>query len=155
MRTQRDKCLYYKEGIKYFVTRKYRIKLDIIPYAPICLSLQTEDVNGNVVHIPIATMDMEGNTVIYPRYAWDGASGPTYDSLNTMIASLIHDLLYQFIRLGLIDPKYKEYADHMLKVIGIEDGMLPCRASYYKLAVDKFGAPSTMPSSERKELVAP
>ena len=155
MSTKRDKCLYYKEGIKYFVTRKYKIKLDIIPYAPICLSFTTEDVNGDVVHIPIATMDMEGNTVIYPRYAWDGASGPTWDTLSTMIASLVHDLIYQFIRLGLIDPKYKTYADEMLKVIGIEDGMWKFRAGYYQLAVSLLADGCTKPSSERKELIAP
>lgn len=152
---KREKCLYYKEGIKYFVTRHYHIKLEVKPTLPICVSFDTEDIYGNAVKIPLIKMDVEGNTVIFPMYAWDGVSGPTYDSLNTMITGLVHDVGYQLIRLGLIDSSYKEYFDNLLKVIGIEDGMMEFRASYYKFAVEKFGDFATRPSSERPELVAP
>ena len=35
---------------------------------------------------------------VKPGYAWDGASGPTIDTKNTVAASMIHDILYQFMR---------------------------------------------------------
>ena len=152
---ERDKCLYFKEGYKYWVNRPYHIKLNIVPFAPICLSFKTVDVKNNIVEIPLVTMDMQGNMVIYTSYVWDGASGPTWDTLNSMIGSLIHDVLYQLIRLGLIDDRYKEYADQVLHNICTEDGMFEWRADLWKFAVGEFGGDSCKPSAEHKELVAP
>jgi len=137
----RDKCLYFKRGYKYQTSREYRIKLDIVPYAPI--------------HTKFVKMDMDGQTWIFTGYSWDGASGPTWDTLNSMTGSLVHDVLYQLIRLGLIDAKYKEYADRVLHDICTEDGMFSWRADYWKWAVLKFGAGSCRPSAEPKEEVAP
>jgi len=137
----RDKLLYFKRGYKYQVARDYRIKLAVIPYEPICL--------------PFVLMDTAGDTVIKTGYAWNGASGPTLDTRNTMAGSLVHDLLYQLIRLGLIDPKYKAYADRMLKEICVEDGMNRIRAACWLWAVKTFGGASCKPDAEPKEEVAP
>ena len=35
---------------------------------------------------------------VYPGYRWDGASGPTIDSEDSMQASLFHDVVYQMLR---------------------------------------------------------
>lgn len=137
----RDRALYYRQGYKYQVTRPYRIKLAITPYAPVRLD-----------HIE---MDMSGELRILPGYAWNGASGPTWDTRNSMIGSLIHDVIYQLIRLGLISPEYKEYGDRVLRDICIEDGMLRFRAAYWQCAVLNFGAGSCRPSAEPPEMVAP
>ena len=40
----------------------------------------------------------DGVLIIYPPYAWDGSSGPVYDSKGTMLASLVHDIIYQMLR---------------------------------------------------------
>lgn len=72
-----------------------------------------------------------------------------------MIGSLVHDVLYQLIRLGLIDPKYKEYADQLLRDICVEDGMFSIRASFWRWAVLNFGTGSCRPSAEPNEEVAP
>lgn len=138
---ERDKQLFFKRGYKYQTSRDYHIKLDVVPVEPIAL--------------PFVRMDKEGNTVIYAGYAWNGASGPTIDTLTTMIASLGHDLGYQLIRLGLLDKKYKEYFDELLAKIGIEDGMCPLRANSWCVAVKLFGNGSCRPSAEPKEEVAP
>jgi hypothetical protein len=138
---ERDKHLYFKSGYKYQTACDYRIKLEVIPYQPVCL--------------PFISMDMTGDTLIRMGYAWDGASGPTIDTRNTMIGSLVHDMLYQLIRLGLIDPKYKEYADRMLKEICIEDGMNTIRAAVWCQAVKMFGGPSCKPDTEPREEIAP
>jgi len=137
----RDKLLYFKRGYKYQVARDYRIKLAVIPYEPICL--------------PFVLMDTAGDTIIKTGYAWNGASGPTLDTRNTMTGSLVHDLLYQLIRLGLIDPKYKAYADRILKEICVEDGMNRIRAACWLWAVKTFGGASCKPDAEPKEEVAP
>ncbi len=137
----RDKCLYFSRGYKYQVRRPFHITLQIVPYAPIDL--------------PFVKMSMMGELIVCIGYAWNGASGPTWDTLNSMIGSLIHDIIYQLIRLGLIDPKYKAYGDEVLHDLCTEDGMLSIRADYWRWAVLEFGASSCLPSAEPKEEVAP
>lgn len=55
------------------------------------------------------------------RYAWDGASGPARDTPTNMRASLFHDALCQLIAEGLLDKKYRKYADELLRTIFLED----------------------------------
>ena len=52
-----------------------------------------------------------GRIIIKKGYAWDGASGPTIDTKSSMRASLVHDALYQLIRLKLLPFSYKAIAD--------------------------------------------
>jgi len=138
---ERDHCLYFSEGYKYWVRRDFHIKLDIVPF--------------EYVNLQFLTMDLDGDTVIRQGYAWNGASGPTWDTLNSMIGSLVHDALYQLIRLGMIDKSYKKYADKVLHDLCTEDGMYSWRADYWRWAVLNFGEGSCRPSAEPKELVAP
>ena len=59
-----------------------------------------------------------GNTItFYEGYSWDGASGPAIDTKDTHLASLVHDGLYQAIRLGRLDPNMKGAADDELMSI--------------------------------------
>ena len=138
---ERDKQLYFSRGYKYWVRKPYHIKLDVIP--------------DEAFDLDFIRMDMKGNLLVRPGYAWDGASGPTWDTLNSMRVSLVHDILYQLIRIGKIDSKYKEYADKVLHDLCTEDGMFKWRADYWRWAVLKFGAGSTRPSAEPKIEVAP
>lgn len=48
---------------------------------------------------------------IYKGYSWDGASGPTWDTNDTITPSLVHDVLYQAIREGLLSPTRRFDAD--------------------------------------------
>jgi hypothetical protein len=152
---ERDKCLYFKEGYKYWVNRPYHIKIEIHPKRNICLSFKTSDIYGNQVEIPLVTLDTKGNLIVYTAYVWDGASGPTWDTLNSMIGSLIHDVIYQLIRLGLIDDSYKTYADQLLHDLCTADGMWEFRADYWQWAVKEFGTGSCRPSAEHQEMIAP
>jgi hypothetical protein len=151
----RDKTLFYKKGYKYWVTRPYRIKLDIHPSKILYISFKTVDLKGNIVEIPMVTLNPSGLLIVYPSYVWDGASGPTWDTKNSMIGSLIHDVIYQLIRLGFIDSNYKEYADKILHDLCEADGMYSCRARLWWLAVTLFGRNAIRPSSEHLEEVAP
>lgn len=97
-------------------------------------------------------------------YAWDGGSSPfsklplvgSWTKTKTTIQnSLVHDMLYQLIRLGLLSDEFKEPADQLLRDIGIEDGMYRWRANAWYNAVAKFGSPATHSHAEPKILVLP
>jgi len=152
---ERDKSLYYKEGYKYWVNRPYHIKIDIHPKELICISYKTIDVKYNEVEIPIVTLSQNGMLIVYTGYVWDGASGCTIDTLSSMIGSLVHDVGYQLIRLGLIDKEYKKYFDKLLHDICTEDGMWSIRADCWEWAVNNFGSDACKPSAEHLEMVAP
>lgn len=83
------------------------------------------------------TLD-NGTLLINARYAWDGPSGPTIDTKDFMRGSLVHDALYQLIREGLIESKYRKYADELLKDICLQDGMPSWRAWYVYTCVRLF-----------------
>lgn len=86
-------------------------------------------------------------------YAWDGPSGPTIDTKNFMRGSLVHDVLYQMIREGLLSKELKDDADRLLQTICIEDGMSKFRAWYVYQAVKRFGKQPMLSNKDIK--VAP
>lgn len=138
--TDADKSLHFRRGYKYQVSSLFHIKLTLLGYS---------------VRLPFIQLSADGDLFIHPGYAWNGASGPTWDTLNSMRGSLVHDVLYQLIRLGYIGIEHKDYADQMLHDLCTEDGMFSWRADYWFWAVTKFGSASCLPSSEPKEEVAP
>jgi hypothetical protein len=86
-------------------------------------------------------------------YAWDGPSGPTYDSKSALRASLIHDTLYQLISEGILDDKQREAADNELYTTLLEDGVNKVRAYLWYLAVRAFGGASS--TTQTRTEVAP
>lgn len=104
------------------------------------------------------SLSKDGVLVIRKAYAWDGPSGPTIDTSDFMRGSLVHDALYQLMRLSFLeDKKYRKRADEILREICLEDGMSAFRAWYVYQAVQIFGASSAAPRPEPevKLLVAP
>lgn len=81
-----------------------------------------------------------GSMTIRPGYAWDGPSGPAFDTKTFMRGSLVHDVYYQMMREGYISPKkWRKYADEELRRVCIEDGMSKFRAWYAYRFVRVFG----------------
>ena len=78
-------------------------------------------------------------------YAWDGASGPVINTKNTLIASLVYDVLYQAMRLNLIKPnsENKTLADKNFFEILKMNGVNSFRSRVWYLAVRLFGKKST------------
>ncbi len=76
-----------------------------------------------------------GTLIVHAHYAWDGPSGPTFDTKHNMRASLFHDALCQLIGEGLLDKKYRKYADQLFHKHLLEDGMGKWRAWGYYHAV--------------------
>ena len=65
--------------------------------------------------------------VIQTGYAWDGPSGPTLDTPDTMRASLVHDALYQWNREQGTEratyPQFRKLADQEFLRLLAEDGV--------------------------------
>jgi hypothetical protein len=85
-----------------------------------------------------------GGLTIEKSYAWDGPSGPTFDTSTLMRGSLVHDCLYQLLRetdFGAPEThgERRKQADQILYQICIEDGMWKWRAKWILAAVRKAG----------------
>jgi len=83
-----------------------------------------------------------GFLTIRAGYCWDGASGPTVDTKSTIRGSLVHDALYQLMRMGLIGQEYKPIADQTFRRLIKNNGMGSFRAWYYYNGVRFFGSKS-------------
>ncbi len=136
---QMNKACYRKlKRYKYQLTEQYNLKIGIKKYK---------------VETPYLKLYEDGELEISKGYAWDGPSGPTFDTLNIMRGALVHDTLYQLIRIKEIQPQYKEYADLLLQKICLEDGMSTFRANYVYHAVKWFGGASAKPGSEKPDKI--
>lgn len=136
------KIIRYRGGYKYQLAETYREQIPICPAVDI-----------DTWHISLSE---KGFLEVRLGYAWDGPSGPTVDTKNFMRGSLVHDALYQLMRMGLLDRgTWKETADRLLRKMCIEDGMWKARAwwVYKGLAVGGDGA--TLAENRKKVLVAP
>ena len=100
---------YRKGGYKYQLAEDFKISTKITPTEPI------------VTHF--ISLAMHGELFITADYAWDGASGPTWDTDNTMVPALVHDAFAQLMRSGLLSrdwlPYVNNFLDQMLKDRGM------------------------------------
>lgn len=136
------KCISYKSGYKYQLKTDYFDVIRVIPSQPI----RTEYI----------TLSLDGTIKLFKGYAWDGPSGPSIDTLNSMRGSLVHDALYQLIRDGyLAKGQYRSIADKLLKKICRQDGMSALRAWLTYQGARLFGDPSADPASSRPIIKAP
>jgi hypothetical protein len=143
-------ALHYRKitGYKYVVANQYR---GAVP------ELLGIDVEHQWFQI------RSGEMLVWPGYAWNGASGPTLDTSATIKASLVHDVGYQAIRAGLMDPEHRADVDAALYRIlrraqhswaagrptatgrAAAAFWTETRALYYFAAVRAFGRSSTKP----------
>ena len=124
----------YREGYKYQLVDPYIYQTDIFG-----LNLKNDYV----------TLAPDGTLYIYGGYAWDGASGPTVDTKDSMRASLVHDALYALTSEypdSLL--KWRGYVDSLLENICVEDGMSAARAWAWRKAVTLFGERAATQSSQ-------
>ena len=79
-------------------------------------------------------------------YAWDGASGPIINTRDTLVASLVHDVLYQAMRLNLIksSKENRQIADKNFFEILKINGVNSIRRKVWYFAVRLFGKKSTI-----------
>ncbi len=132
--------IQFRKGYKYSLWETYRVQIAI---------------RGQVVKHRLFELDVDGWLIIFADYPWDGPSGPTIDTPSFMRGSLVHDVLFEMLRLGLLphDPCF-HLANCELEKICLEDGMWPCRARYVYTAVEKFASAAAAIAPENI-LIAP
>lgn len=81
----------------------------------------------------------EGSIILADGYRWDGPSGPTIDTPSWMIASLVHDGLYQLMREGSIPESCRRDADVLMMELLKLHGMPWWRRAYTWAGVRLFG----------------
>lgn len=81
----------------------------------------------------------DGRMILRKGYAWDGPSGPTVDTADSMRGSAGHDALYQLIGLRVIPEELRILADADLRTWCMQDGMSELRANAWYKAVRIFG----------------
>lgn len=116
--------IYYKSGYKYQLDSDYIYYLSF----DILIPIEKDFFFIN-----------QDEMIIKKGYAWDGPSGPSFDTKNFMRGSLVHDVLYQAIREKELPSSYRELADKELYLICRKDGMSRFRAWYVLKAVRLFG----------------
>jgi hypothetical protein len=136
-------CIRYGAGYAYQLRAGYRVLLP-----------ELADLTRAAQFTTWLELWPDGTLVISPGYAWDGASGPTYDSKSSMRASLVHDALYQLMRLGLLSQSFRRAADEIFHRMCKEDGMLTPRAWLWYQVVRIFAKPATDPAAESPDQTA-
>ena len=148
----RTKGIEYKAGYKYqLLSADYLVMLPTAPGEEIFhYNRNTETIfytegakAGDPSHVKIGSflrLWPNGRVVIMGGYAWDGPSGPAFDTENFMVPSMVHDALYQLMRNQALplDP-YREIADEMMFKMCKDRGMCGVRAWWCKRGVRKFG----------------
>jgi len=105
--------------------------------------------NGKLVQTPYIVMEAAGRMTIRADYAWDGPSGPMIDDGSNMRASLVHDAVYQLMRLGLVSRTRRNAADRLFETMCLADGMSALRARRAYLALRAFGEPASRGGDDR------
>ena len=120
-------------GVAYFYVHGYRfiVGRDFGVYTGI---------RGHQAAHHYFALNRRGYLWVKAGYAWDGASGPTIDDESTLRASLVHDVLYQALRLGLLPADLRLRADQLFYRMLREDGMSRMRATYWYWGVRLGGA---------------
>jgi hypothetical protein len=131
----------YRDGYKYQLAEDFVIKTKVKPAHPI---------NTHFI-----TLDMAGKLSIKADYAWDGPSGWTIDTRNSMRGSLVHDALYQLIRHGLLPVSLRLSCDWELDALLKEDGMWKWRRRLWVKALRIGGAHAADPRNKKPILIAP
>jgi len=125
-------CYRKLRDYKYQLMDDYVIQIDIKPERDI--------------DFIFFSLSSAGLLTIRKSYAWDGPSGPSIDTKNFMRGSLVHDALYQLMRLGALDYQvHRQRADELLREICRADGMSSFRAWYVYQAVHRFAESGARP----------
>jgi len=131
----------YRSGYKYQLAEDYTVQTSIAP--------------GRSIKAKYIELAAQGMLIVKNGYAWDGPSGPTFDTKSFMRGSLCHDCFYQLVRMGLLEPTWRESADYELKKMCLEDGMNKFRAWYVYKSVVKFAHFAIDPANRIKVQTAP
>ncbi len=98
-------------------------------------------------------LSSKGLLVVSKGYAWDGPSGPTIDTKDFMRGSLVHDALYQLIRMKRLSMSERKQADKLLRQMCREDGMGWFRAFYVYWGLRIFARSAAKPRADDTQII--
>jgi len=136
-----SESIKYTDGYKYQLNEEYQHRLGFKP-------------NRQCSHDYI-TLYEDGRLVIKKGYAWDGPSGPTVDTKSSMRGALVHDALYQLMRLELLNRSFRTDTDKEMKRVMYEDGMWRWRVYLWYRSVSKFAGFASKSKNKKKIITAP
>ncbi|WP_109833330.1 DUF1353 domain-containing protein [Reichenbachiella versicolor] len=106
-------------------------------------------ISGFDIDQPFIKLNNEGVLTVSKNYAWDGASGPTIDTKNSMRASLVHDALYQLMRERLLSQDQVKPADQLFEKMLRNDGMSAIRARIWYLGLRLANGMAAKPGTQK------
>lgn len=126
----------YRSGYKYQLASDYTMKTPIEP--------------DDTVFTEFILLNEDGMLQIKSGYAWDGPSGPTWDTDNTMVPSLFHDVIYQLLRKKLLPTWYRKKADDYMNKLLEERGMFWLRRLIWKSGLKFAQGKAALPKNIKK-----
>lgn len=115
----------YSKGYKYQLKETVVIQTALLPLVP-CV------IQGFIL------LNTDGKLYIYKGYAWDGVTHGI-DFKFAMIASLVHDALFQLMQEGLLPLSFVHLANLEFRKLMIISNAPKFIAELYYQAVDHFG----------------
>lgn len=89
-----------------------------------------------------ALLGTTGMLYVTSKYKWDGPSGPTRDTADSMLGSLVHDILYRMGREGQLRKRHRKTADRIARLLWIQEGMPKIKAWAWYIALRLFAGGS-------------
>jgi len=133
----------YKSGYKYQLDEYYEIQTGITGYS---------------ARTSFLSLYKTGRLGIEKGYAWDGSSW-SLDNKKSMPASVVHDGLYQLMRMGkmgnLQGAKNRDQADRLFQQMCVHAGMWKWWAWIRYKALVRFGGAASDPENKRPVITAP
>ena len=131
----------YRSGYKYQLAEDYSVVTVLRP---------PERITTRFI-----SLETDGTLTVLGGYAWDGPSGPTFDTPSSMRGSLVHDALYQLLRGGFLPAESRDQADDELYRVCLDDRMWKWRARLWLRAVRKFATGAADPKHKKRVYLAP
>ncbi len=137
-----ERYIKYRSDYKYQLAYDYQFNVSIKPKW-----------NIERYFIDLAT---DGNLTIRHGYSWDGPSGPVVDTDKNLRGSVVHDALYQLMRMDVLDLKiHRKAADLEFRNICRADGVSSFRAFIWYRGLRRFGKFAADPKNKKVILRAP
>lgn len=134
------------ENLKYIGGFKFQIIEDFI------ISIEGLNLDRDIKH-EFMEFYTDGTLILKRGFAWDGPSGMTIQTKNSMIPSAVHDALYRLIRYGYLPLTFKPISDKIFYKLLLRYGMHPWRAYVWFLSVRLFGMEACITPARIIEIV--
>lgn len=126
----------WRKGYKYQAACDYTFQTNVRPIS---------NVSDEFISLTV-----DGVLRVDSGYAWDGPSGPTLDTPNSMKASCKHDAMYQLMRKNLLSIHCRDDIDAEFYNDLLDAGMSKLRAWIWYIGVRDFASKAAMKCSVKR-----